>query len=127
MNAPDLLRLPRSFFDDHEARDLPTPDVQRKNKVHVWVRRDDPALPELINDAQHYASEASAGAFDTGAPWGRWARTLLDAIARQEEAEAERRERIRVLGRALDYCGNLTDRAVLERMREELKEQEATR
>jgi len=51
----DLLRLPRSFYDDHAARDLPTPKAVRENARFVYVRRDDPDLPELVDDARYYA------------------------------------------------------------------------
>lgn len=59
-----IIRLPRLFFDDHEARDLPTPERVSQNSQSVWIRPGDPNLPELISDADHYASEGRAGGFD---------------------------------------------------------------
>lgn len=49
------IRIPRAFFDDHRERDLPTPTVRKTLRCHYDIRADDPALPELISDAQHYA------------------------------------------------------------------------
>ena len=53
----DTLRLPATFYDDHEARDLPTPVALKRTARHVVVAADDAALAELASDAQHYASE----------------------------------------------------------------------
>lgn len=50
-----LIRLPQRFFVDHEERDLPTPEVVRHTKAHFFVRAADPALPELLNDAEFYS------------------------------------------------------------------------
>lgn len=55
-----LVRLPRYFYDDHEARALPTPTAQRLTSRNVWVRRDDPNLPELVDDARHYATDVDS-------------------------------------------------------------------
>lgn len=53
------IKLPNVFYDDHLERDLPTPEDVGKAKSYVTVRADDPALHELLNDAEFYAS-----------PWG---------------------------------------------------------
>lgn len=50
-----LVRIPTRFFEDHYSRDLPTPEIVRQTKAHYWIDRADPALPELICDAKHYA------------------------------------------------------------------------
>lgn len=51
-----LIRLPWKFWEDHGERALPTPkEVPPSNKRHLWVRRDDPALTELLSDARYYA------------------------------------------------------------------------
>lgn len=60
----ELVRLPRAFFDDHEMRELPTPDVVKDNKRAVWVRTDDPAIPELASDARHYSTVVASGAME---------------------------------------------------------------
>ena len=57
MKSPEFVKIPRAFFDDHEERDLPTPVVQHRTKNGILIRRDDPAVPELINDAEHYAND----------------------------------------------------------------------
>jgi hypothetical protein len=54
-----LIRIPRRFYRDHMERDLPTPEIVRSTKQHIYIASDDPALPELLNDAEYYAD-----------PWG---------------------------------------------------------
>jgi len=49
------VRIPYKFFFDHMHRGLPTPTVQHETKSFLWIRRDDPAIGELISDAKHYA------------------------------------------------------------------------
>jgi hypothetical protein len=49
------IKIPKVFFDDHEARDLPTPAVVRFTTSHYFIASGDPALPELLSDAEHYA------------------------------------------------------------------------
>lgn len=51
------LRLPRTFYDDHVARDLPGGIVHNATKSHVHVTLDPLELAELLSDARHYASE----------------------------------------------------------------------
>lgn len=55
----NLVRIPQRFFDDHEGRDLPTPTVVRATKRHYYIRRDDPAYDELLDDAEYYAGDAA--------------------------------------------------------------------
>lgn len=50
----NLIRIPRRFLDDHQDRDLPSPEIQHETRTHVWVDGSDPALPELISDARFY-------------------------------------------------------------------------
>jgi hypothetical protein len=49
------IKIPPRFYNDHYERDLPTPDDVGNAKSYVLVRADDPALPELLNDAEYYA------------------------------------------------------------------------
>ena len=56
-----LIRIPKGFYQDHADRDLPTPEVVRCTSRHLYVRSDDPALPELLNDAEYYS--------DPHGPW----------------------------------------------------------
>ena len=51
-----LIKLPKRFFRDHVERDLPTPQVISETAQHFIVDRDDPAMPELLDDAKHYAT-----------------------------------------------------------------------
>lgn len=51
----DLIRVPAKFLVDHWERDLPTPESVRSNSRYEWIRADDPALDELIGDAEFYA------------------------------------------------------------------------
>lgn len=61
-----FIDLPARFFLDHKERDLKTPKAWSWGKHYVTVKADDPALPELLSDAEYYAgkggpSEISAG------------------------------------------------------------------
>ena len=53
-----LVRIPQRFLDDHAERDLDTPRIVRASKTHYWVERDDPAVPELLDDARYYAASS---------------------------------------------------------------------
>jgi hypothetical protein len=58
MSGPGLwgtVRIPARFYEDHKERALPTPLEVRGTRRHLWVRLDDPALGELLDDARHYA------------------------------------------------------------------------
>lgn len=55
---PRLVRIPRRFYDDHQARDLSTPEIVRESARHYWIDLDDSAASELLSDARYYASEA---------------------------------------------------------------------
>jgi hypothetical protein len=52
MNA---IRLPSRFIDDHYDRGLPTPEDSSRSDRYAIVQSNDPALGELLNDAEHYA------------------------------------------------------------------------
>jgi hypothetical protein len=52
------ISLPRLFYWDHLERDLPTPEMVQSNKAHIIVNRDDPAMNDLLEDAEFYASDA---------------------------------------------------------------------
>jgi hypothetical protein len=52
---PRTIRIPERFYTDHLERDLDTPDDIGEDKRYAIVRSDDPALPELLNDAEYYA------------------------------------------------------------------------
>ena len=52
-----LIRIPTKFFYDHAERMLPTPEIVRQTKTHIWIDADDAALFELHDDAVHHAHE----------------------------------------------------------------------
>jgi hypothetical protein len=52
---PRTIRIPERFYTDHLERDLDTPEDIGEDKRYAIVRSDDPALPELLNDAEYYA------------------------------------------------------------------------
>lgn len=62
MPRPDLVRIPARFYEDHESRDLPTPVALIRTRRHVWIDPADPAVPELLNDAQYYVDPAGPDA-----------------------------------------------------------------
>lgn len=65
--AAELIRLPWMFYTDHMDRELPTPqEVPPSNKRALWVRRDDPALGELLSDARYYADPNGPDGFACG-------------------------------------------------------------
>ena len=49
------IRIPQKFIQDHQERDLDTPCVLRRTKQHCYIAADDPALDEMLSDAEHYA------------------------------------------------------------------------
>jgi hypothetical protein len=52
----ETIRMPTRFIDDHFDRGLATPTDIGTTARHAVVRTTDPALRELLDDAQHYAS-----------------------------------------------------------------------
>lgn len=73
-----LLWIPKRFFDDHRDRDLPTPVVIRETARHYFIRADDPALPELQDDARYYAGPDAPDMSPAGLSGA--ARALLKAL-----------------------------------------------
>jgi len=51
----NLIKIPTKFFDDHEDRDLDTPEVVKFTQKNYWIKADDPHLGELLSDANFYA------------------------------------------------------------------------
>ena len=49
------IRIPERFYTDHLERDLDTPEDIGDNARYAVVRSDDPALAELLNDAEFYS------------------------------------------------------------------------
>ena len=88
-----LVRLPWAFFQDHEDRELPTPEPVRWNKKSVWVSLDDPNLDDLIEDAEYYGDKNTAPDGDGAQVFHYAAKRLLKAYHNQvvegDEEEAE--------------------------------------
>lgn len=86
--TPTRLRLPARFYVDHLERALPTPEDLTNAKAYVTVAADDPALPELVGDAEYYAHphgpRTNGDGYRTGpCPVHLAAKALLAALARQ--------------------------------------------
>lgn len=60
------IRIPERFYTDHLERDLDTPEDIGDNARYAVVRSDDPALAELLNDAEHYAHPSGPDAAPAG-------------------------------------------------------------
>lgn len=80
--ASEFYTIPTKFFRDHRDRDLPTPAIAKSLAKRYVIARDDPALPELIADAEYYADPVG---FDPLVQQTvcRAAQALLRAIATQ--------------------------------------------
>lgn len=50
------IRIPARFIDDHFERGLATPEDTSASDRYAVIRADDPAVPELLSDAEHYAA-----------------------------------------------------------------------
>ena len=75
-----LVKIPKMFFDDHAERDLDTPEVVEFSKTHYWIRRDDPAVDELLSDANWYTDPYGPGVSCPGLRVA--ARALIRAITK---------------------------------------------
>jgi len=71
-----LLRIPARFYWDHMDRFSAGPFPVRRTERHIWIRPNDPHLPDLLSDARYYADPAAQD-HDFGA------RALLRAVAQQ--------------------------------------------
>lgn len=93
MNVPTLIRLPWRFYTDHLERGLPTPaEHERSNARHVWVRADDPALPELLDDARYYADPHGPDGGGMDAAWYRGLKASAKATVAAIEAVLKQRD-----------------------------------
>jgi|TARA_R100000149_G_C5859141_1_gene125548 hypothetical protein len=50
-----LFKVPKLFYDDHVARELPAPTVIRENKTHYWISLGGAHIDEFISDAEYYS------------------------------------------------------------------------
>lgn len=60
----NLIKIPKRFFDDHRDRDLDTPEVIKATQNNYWISKSDPAIGELISDAEYYVVMGELGAWD---------------------------------------------------------------
>jgi hypothetical protein len=60
------IKIPDRFYIDHMERALPTPEDVGNFKNHALVMADDPALWELLSDAEHYAHPSGPDAAPRG-------------------------------------------------------------
>lgn len=78
---PEPIRIPAAFFRDHEDRECePFCEPVKRTRQHVWLRRDDPGLDELLSDARHYADEWGPDAIGDGGGLKRSAVATVKAI-----------------------------------------------
>jgi hypothetical protein len=82
------IRIPERFYTDHLERALDTPVDIGDNARYAIVRSDDPALAELLNDAEFYAHPSGPDAGPKGVTMSAKAtvRAIRDVIG-WEDAE----------------------------------------
>lgn len=61
-----MIRIPARFIDDHYDRGLPTPKDSSQSDRYALISVDDPALQELLSDAEHYAGACGPDAAPAG-------------------------------------------------------------
>ena len=61
MKTHVTVTLPKIFFEDHAARELPTGDVVKRTKRTVTTKVDREAFDDLLSDARYCATEIDAG------------------------------------------------------------------
>lgn len=56
------IRVPAKFYTDHDERGCePFCEPVKRSSRFVWILPSDPGLPELLDDARHYANPYSFG------------------------------------------------------------------
>ena len=58
MTTAKLIRIPKTFYQDHVDRDLPAPEIVRETKRHYWIDATSEHLEELLSDASHHGDPA---------------------------------------------------------------------
>ena len=57
MGGKLMLKITKKFYDDHVARDLPSPKILKETKNHYYICiKDKSALNELEDDADYYSN-----------------------------------------------------------------------
>lgn len=77
-----MIRVPLLFYRDHEERGLDTPINHSRSKSYATIAADDPALPELLSDAEFYASTMTDPEWSSAAGVARSAVATVRAIRR---------------------------------------------
>jgi hypothetical protein len=98
--AAQTIKLPALFIDDHSERGCDTPEIIKTSGKCYVMRVDDPAMPELLNDAAYYGDESMSGrgGFDPCyASIINSARRLIAAYERQTGAVLDRHGRVRMI------------------------------
>ena len=86
-----LIKIPHRFLNDHEERDLPTPEIVKATTKHYWIKLDDPHIDELYSDANYYAEpyiEAKPGHYLWGVVLSARATKIAIMRARIKAKEA---------------------------------------
>jgi hypothetical protein len=99
-SAAQTIKLPATFIDDHSERGCATPEIIKTSGKCYVMRVDDPAMPELLNDAAYYGDESMSGqgGFDPCyASIINSARRLIAAYGRQTGAVLDRHGRVRMV------------------------------
>lgn len=55
-----FIDLPVTFFSDRAERDLPMPKIVKRKGRHVRVAANDPALTDMLSDAEYYSDVVKA-------------------------------------------------------------------
>ena len=74
------IRIPHRFYIDHVERGLPAPGVLKRTKSHLWIDALSRDIPELLDDAEHYANNIDARDFPELFGLVRSARATAKAI-----------------------------------------------
>lgn len=62
--TPHTYRIPKMFYWDHVARELPAGTLQRECRHHLVVLLNEEEYEELLSDAKYYAFSMGDGGFD---------------------------------------------------------------
>lgn len=49
-----MIKIPKLFYDDHFARDLPSPKIYKITKTNYYIDKADEHISELFDDADYY-------------------------------------------------------------------------
>ena len=55
-----MLKITKMFYDDHAARDLPSPKILKETKTHYFICTKDKSLLNELEDDDDYYSECGA-------------------------------------------------------------------